>query len=143
MTRTVKSYGIPINEDGSDASQLLIMKEHIFNLTMFDNMITDRTVLDGIVYTDWLRANGKVTDEVFADCLMVFDRMMKNYDHLFYIRPEFAIETDGVRSNSVQWQEEIVKIFDEYIVNYDVKITPLAGSVRERVNTVLKTIGEL
>jgi GTPase SAR1 family protein len=143
VTRTVKSYGIDINEAGSDVSQLLIMKEHIYNLVMFDNMLTDRTSLDGIVYTHWLHREGKVSDECYLDALAVFRKTINMYDYLFYIAPEFPMEDDGVRSNSEQWQNEIVQIFEDLIIDRGVKVVRVSGSVRERVNTILKTIGEL
>ena len=69
VTRTVKSYGIDINENGSDISQMLIMKEHIYNLVMFDDMITDRTSLDGLVYTKWLYNQGKVSEDCFIEAV--------------------------------------------------------------------------
>ena len=41
VTRRVGSYGLPINEDGTDITQRLIMQEHIVNYFMNDNMICD------------------------------------------------------------------------------------------------------
>lgn len=143
VTRTVKSYGIDINENGSDTSQLLIMKEHIYNLVMFDKMITDRTSLDGLVYTTWLYNNDKVSPQCFLETQKIFGKTIKMYDHIFYIRPEFPIEDDGVRSASQAWQNEIVKLFYDAIESYQVPVINVSGSVRERVNTILKTIGEI
>lgn len=145
VTRTVKSYGIDINEAGSDVSQLLIMKEHIYNVFMFDNMLTDRTALDGIVYTHWLyrEPRNQVSTACFEECKRIFHTLIESYDHLFYIAPEFPIEDDGVRSASEKWQGEIVREFESYIEDYNVTITRLSGSVRERVNTILRTIGEI
>lgn len=143
VTRTVRDYGLTINENGSDITQRLIMKEHIYNLIMFDNMITDRTALDGIVYTHWLYADGKVSAECAGQCQDIFQKIIGMYDYVFYIKPEFPIEDDGVRSSSQQWQDEIVRLFDQYINQYNLKVIPVSGSVRERVNTILKTIGEI
>lgn len=141
VTRCVKDLGISINEGGSDISQLLIMKEHIYNLVMFDNMITDRTSLDGLVYTQWLHSRNNVTEDCLIECTRVFEKTISMYDYIFYIDPEFPIEDDGVRSTSQQWQKEIVEIFKDNIVEFDLKVIPVSGSVRERVNTILKTIG--
>jgi GTPase SAR1 family protein len=141
VTRTVKSYGIDINEAGSDVSQLLIMKEHIYNLVMFDDMITDRTSLDGLVYTKWLRDQGKVSEDCYIETINVFKKTIDMYDYLFYIAPEFPIEADGVRSASEQWQTEIVDIFEDTILEFGVKVVRVSGSVRERVNIILNTIG--
>jgi len=143
VTRSVKALGININESGSDISQQLIMKEHIYNLVMFDDMITDRTSLDGLVYTTWLYNDNKVSPECFAETQKVFTKTIKMYDYLFYIAPEFPIEDDGVRSSSEQWQTEIVHLFEEVIKTYNVPVIRVSGSVRERVNNILKTIGEL
>jgi nicotinamide riboside kinase len=65
------------------------------------------------------------------------------YDHIFYIAPEFPIEDDGVRSASEQWQKEIVDIFEDTMLEFGLKVVRVSGSVRERVNTILKTIGEI
>lgn len=143
VTRTVRSYGLAINEHGSDTTQQLIMKEHIYNLIMFDNMITDRTSLDGLVYTTWLYNNDKVSPDCFLETQKVFEKTIKMYDYVFYIAPEFPIEDDGVRSASQEWQSEIVQLFDEAIEIYKVPVITVSGSVRERVNTILKTIGEI
>lgn len=143
VTRGVKALGIDINESGSDISQQLIMKEHIYNLVMFDNMITDRTSLDGLVYTNWLYNQGKVSDDCYMDAINVFKRTISMYDYIFYIAPEFPIEDDGVRSASELWQNQIVEIFEDTILEFGVKVVRVSGSVRERVNIILKTIGEL
>ena len=119
------------------------MKEHIYNLVMFDNMITDRTSLDGLVYTTWLWNNEKVSPECFLETQKVFDKTIKLYDYIFYIAPEFPIEDDGVRSASQEWQNEIVRLFNEVIDIYKVPVITVSGSVRERVNIILKTIGEI
>ena len=144
VTRTVKNYGININENGSDTSQLLIMKEHIYNVTMFHDMITDRTLLDGIVYTTWLYEKANVvTEEVYKECLRVFEKLIGQYAFIFYIKPEFPIEHDGVRSSDEKWQNEIVDIFTTAIETYKIPVIMVSGSVRERVNTILKTLGEI
>ena len=43
VTRRVKSYGLPINENGTDLTQQLIMQEHIVNAFMYTEFIADRT----------------------------------------------------------------------------------------------------
>ena len=43
VTRRVKGYGLPINEDGTDVTQNLIMQEHIVNVFMYDIKTSIRT----------------------------------------------------------------------------------------------------
>lgn len=143
VTRKVRDLGLAINEGGSDTTQELIMKEHIYNLVMFDNMITDRTSLDGLVYTTWLYNQQKVSEDCYIDTINIFKKTIGMYDHIFYITPEFPIEDDGVRSASEQWQKEIVDIFEDTMLEFGLKVVRVSGSVRERVNTILKTIGEI
>jgi len=143
VTRRVQSYGLPINEHGSDITQRLIMQEHIVNVFMNDDMITDRTSLDGIVYTTWLWENKRVSYEAYQFAISVFKKVQKQYDVQFYIVPEFDIEDDGVRSQDVEFRDSIVQIFDKVIAIYNIDVVLITGSVRERVEQVLKHIGEI
>lgn len=136
VTRRVKDYGFRINENGDDITQRLIMQEHIVNIFMNDKMITDRTALDGVVYTRYLHNKGKVSSSVMAFAESVYNKLYLKYDLLFYIEPEFEIEDDGVRSTDMEFRDEIVKIFHSYL-NQGVSFVQLSGSVRERVQQVL------
>jgi len=119
------------------------MKEHIYNAIMFDNMLTDRTALDGIVYTTYLYNTEKVSPPTFIECYRMFEKLIPMYDYIFYIKPEFELEDDGVRSADIEWQDQIATMFERYIETEKVPVVNVSGSVRERVNTILKTIGEI
>lgn len=142
VTRKVASYGIPINENGTDVTQTLIMNQHIVNIMLNDNMITDRTSLDGLVYTLYLAEKGSVSNKTVDYAKQVFCRTYFEYDILFYIAPEFDIKHDGVRSTDDRFRDEIVTLFDNVILDYDVNVVRLSGSVRERVEQALKAIEE-
>ena len=43
---------------------------------MNKNMITDRTVLDGLVYTKWLRQGGKIREETMEMAYGVFNKLI-------------------------------------------------------------------
>ena len=143
VTRRVKSYGLPINENGNDITQRLIMQEHIVNVFMHPNMITDRTALDGFVYTQYLFKSGKVSAETLKYAQKVFERLIFKYDLLFYIEPQFNLEDDGVRSPSIMFRDRIVSYFDEVIIHYELPIIRLTGSVKERVNQVITTMKDI
>lgn len=142
VTRWVKKFNISINEDGSDRSQELIMMKHVYNVYMHENMITDRISLDGIVYSDYLYTNNKLSLECFENAINVHNKIMKanSYNHIFFIEPEFPIEDDKVRSTDIIFQEEINKLFNQYILNQNIKVHKISGSVRERVNQVLEVV---
>lgn len=134
VTRRVNSYGIPINEKGSDISQKLIMHEHVVNVFMYSSFIADRTALDGIVYTHYLHENGKVSDETMTYVTNIFVKLKPFYDIMFYIKPEFEIQNDGIRSVDVKFRDRITELFDQYISTFRVPVINLSGSVRERVD---------
>lgn len=140
VTRRVNSYGIPINESGNDITQKLIMHEHIVNVFMYEEFITDRTALDGVVYSHYLHENGRLSDEVMTYVTNIFVKLKPCYDILFYIKPEFDIQNDGVRSIDTAFRDRIVELFDQYIETFRVPVVTISGSVRERLDQAIDYI---
>lgn len=143
VTRRVASYGLPINESGTDTTQKLIMQEHIVNTFMYGNFIADRTAWDGYVYSCYLWNNSKISYDTLQHAREVFVKVQPTYDVQFYINPEFDIENDGVRSIDLGFRNSIVQLFNNTAKDYKLKVINLSGSVRERVDTVLHVIEEL
>lgn len=137
VTRRVRSYGLPINEDGTGVTQRLIMNEHIVNVFMNEKMLTDRTALDGLVYSTYLFKHKKIGDKTMQYVTDVFNRVWAQYDHVFYIVPEFEMEDDGTRSISKSFRDEIVEIFEWAIEKRKLSMTRVTGSVRNRVDTII------
>lgn len=138
VTRRVKSYGLPINEEGTDVTQKLIMNEHIYNVFMFDNMLTDRTALDGLVYSTYLYKQNQIGISTLKYVRQVFDKVWSKYDHVFYIEPEFEIADDGVRSTNQSFRDEIADLFETTIEKEKLSMLRVHGSVRNRVNTIIE-----
>ena len=139
ITRRMQKKGLSINEGGSDITQLLIMNSHIKN-SLLDNVIMDRCALDGLVYTDWMYDNKKVSHCVREYAENVFNLLIDRYDHIFYLVPEFSLEDDGIRSTNLQFRDDIVDLFDHYIKEYKIPVTQLTGTVKQRVNKIMETI---
>jgi nicotinamide riboside kinase len=140
VTRRVRAAGFPINEDGNDKTQHQIILEHFYNLMMYDDMITDRTLIDSYVYTRSLHLGGKVSNEVVDSSLIAMLRNYDKYDVLFFIEPEFAIEDDGERSADQKWQAEINSLFVETLRLFNIPFTKLSGSVANRTNQAIDAI---
>jgi len=140
VTRRVMSYGFPINEHAIDMTQRLIMQEHVMNVFMHDNMITDRTALDGLVYTQYLMENNKgMSEKTWTFANNVYHRVMPHYDVLFYIEPEFELVGDGVRSENKFFRDRIVTIFASKLeTTLPCPVIRLHGSVRERTERVVE-----
>jgi nicotinamide riboside kinase len=137
VTRRVKSYGLPINEEGTDITQRLIMNEHIVNVFMYGNMLTDRTALDGLVYSTYLFKNNKINNTTMKYVKDVFNKVWHSYDYVFYIEPEFEIVDDGVRSINKQFRDEIADLFEATIEKEKLSMLRVKGSVRSRVNIII------
>jgi len=137
VTRRVMSYGLPINEDGTDMTQRLIMNEHIVNVFMNGNMLTDRTALDGLVYSVYLNNKNKISSSTLKYAKDIFKKVWNSYDYVFYIEPEFEIVDDGVRSIDKQFRDEIAELFETTIEKEKLSMHRVKGSVRDRVNTII------
>ena len=141
ITRRMQKKGLSINEGGDDITQLLIMNSHIKN-SLIDNVIMDRCVLDGLVYTDWMYRKGKIQQWVIEYADNVFKMLIDRYDYIFYLVPEFDIEDDGVRSTDIDFRNEIVILFEQYIKAWNIPVIKLTGTVEQRLNKIKETINE-
>ena len=139
ITRRMVKKGLKINEAGGNTTQLLIMNEHIKNL-LYEDVIMDRCMLDGLVYTDWLHWEGKVKTWVYEYAKNVFDHYINRYDLIFYLKPEFDIVDDGVRSVDIKFRNEIVERFERYVKHVQVPVIILSGTVEQRLEQFYNTI---
>ena len=141
ITRKLLKQGIDINEDGGNMTQVLIMNSHVENI-LHEKSIMDRCALDGVVYTRWMYNKGLVEEWVMDYAERVFTLLIEKYDKIFYLIPEFDIEDDGVRSTDIDFRNEIVTIFNQYIVECEIPVVQLTGSVDNRINLVLEELNK-
>lgn len=139
VTRRIKrEYDLPINESGGDITQSMIMTDHIANLyRRYDgfDVVLDRCAMDGVVYTHWLHNHGKVSKATLMWAKKVYEELVSKYDVIFYTSPwGVPLVDDGERSSDIEFREEILKLFDEYI--YDLIIDNRAGNVYTVEGTV-------
>jgi nicotinamide riboside kinase len=150
VTRLVKrEYNLPINEDGTDVTQMMIMSEHLRNAYNREysesNVIMDRCSLDGIVYTHWLCDNSGLNMQTYTFAQNVFSKTLEKYDIIFYTSPDdVLLEDDGERSANVKFRTEIIKLFADYMsslskIDSD-KVVILKGSVQDRLITIKNTL---
>ena len=150
VTRLVmRDYKMPINEEGDDLTQMLIMTEHIRNiyrdrtnrLIRGVHQIYDRCALDGIVYSHWLLDKGKINRSCFDACELIYKKLKNKYDIIFYTSPkDVKLVDDGERSIDVHFREDIISLFNMYINSYKGKIVVLEGPVEERLQTIKETL---
>lgn len=141
ITRSIQREGFKINEEGDDNTQIAIMKSHLQN-SKNQNAIMDRCALDGLVYTYYLFKKKKVSYNTVIEAEKIFKECISKYDIIFYIKPEFRIVKDGVRSVNRRFRRDIVKMFDYVIKYYGVKVIVLKGKVEERLNSIYRVLEE-
>ena len=153
VTRLVmRDYEMPINEDGNDLTQLLIMSEHVRNiyknkadrLIRGMHMIFDRCVVDGIVYSRWLLNEGKISKCCYDACALIYEELKDKYDIIFYTSPDdVKLVDDGERSVNVKFRNDIINTFNAFLERgYDGKVVVLEGSVEERLKTIKSTLAK-
>ena len=136
-SKHLMSLGIPLNTDSTLNGQTIFLSERA-NELMHGKMITDRTVLDVMAFTNCAKKVSYLDGDAFADYA---SRFIRQYDYIFYISPDgMEIEDNGIRETDITYRKEI----DEEIKNLLFKYRPvhfeLKGSTEERINQMMKTI---
>ena len=153
VTRLVmRDYQMPINENGGDLTQMLIMTEHVRNVyrNKADHLIRgvhqifDRCALDGIVYSLWLLDNNKISKRCYDACDLIYEELKDKYDIIFYTSPDdVKLVDDGERSVDVKFRNDIINTFNIFLDRgYDGKVVVLKGSVEERLKTIKSTLAK-
>lgn len=135
------NLGIPLNTDSTLKGQTVFLAERCAEL-MRDNIITDRTILDVIAFTNSAKSIDYKDKEIFEQYAIEF---LREYDYIFYISPEgIAIEDNGVRETDEYYRDVIdfsittlIKRYGHRINNVEV----IKGSTEERIEQMLKFIG--
>jgi nicotinamide riboside kinase len=153
VTRLVmRDYQMPINENGGDLTQMLIMTEHVRNVyrNKADHLIRgvhqifDRCALDGIVYSLWLLDNNKISKRCYDACDLIYEELKDKYDIIFYTSPDdVKLVNDGERSVDVKFRNDIINTFNIFLDRgYDGEVVLLKGSVEERLKTIKSTLAK-
>lgn len=137
ITRQISSIA-PINEDGTDITQLLVLNQHLSN-SLLTNAILDRCIIDGLIYTEYLHEQSQISDWVLEYAQQLYSMILPKYDLIFYTDPNIPLIDDGVRSVSTEFRSKIVEKF-EFIANNNPKLTLLAGSIEQRLKTIKEKI---
>ncbi len=146
VTRYVrKTYDVKINEIGGTETQLYILAEHIKNhLRADENLMLDRCILDGYVYTKYQVDQDKVAHNVLEAFNGVFNTLFDKLDYVFYTDPsDVKLVDDGERSANSKFRNDIIEIFED-IITYKMspknkqKVIRLKGSVEKRMQTIEK-----
>ena len=145
ITRTERSkelmaMGIPLNTDSTLKGQTIFLAERAGEL-MIENIITDRTVIDVMAFTQASKSINYVDKEDFINHAK---NLISEYDHIFYVSPEgVEIENNGVRETDAEYRDLIDFIIKSTINRYNHRIKNLhriSGSTEERIKLIQQAI---
>jgi len=102
------------------------------NYLTHKNVISTRSIIDCIIYTQILNPNIKV-----QDMIDLFQETKDQVEKFFYIPIEFSYVYDPERLNE-DLQKKIDTLFREFIVNYipKDKLVILKGTIEERLDNI-------
>jgi len=143
VTRYVKrTYNVPINEYAGDVTQLLILNQHLTNSFIAGDVIMDRCIIDGLVYTQWLYNNGKVSAWVHDYAWHLFGILLQKVDLIFHCSADFDLVDDGERSTDENFRNDIIASMQAKINCYckPEQLVKLSGTIEERMQTIKQTL---
>lgn len=156
----IKEKNLSINEEGNLESQKIIRDSLVDQAILSSDekySVSDRCVLDNLVYSYWLYDKGKfgeITPEVdkfMNDTQVIVQHTLSFYDIIFYLPVDFSIPLkDGkdTRSNSEEYRKEIDELFrsvwESYLENSGAifplenspAMIPLEGDLDQKIKTI-------
>jgi GTPase SAR1 family protein len=136
-SKYLMSLGIPLNTDSTLKGQTVFLAERCSEL-MYDNIITDRTILDVMAFTLNAKSINNQDKELFENYASGF---IKEYDYIFYISPSgLDIEDNGVRETDEYYRDLIDHSINTLINKFEhkiKKIVEISGTTEERIRQIL------
>ena len=131
------SLGIPLNTDSTLKGQTVFLAERCGEL-IYDNIITDRTILDVMAFTMNAKSIPHQDKEAFETYASEF---IREYDYIFYISPQgIEIEDNGIRETDEHYRDLIDFTITTLIKRHGHKagkIEKISGSTEERIHQIL------
>ena len=139
-SKYLMGLGIPLNTDSTLKGQTIFLAERVAEL-MKENIITDRTILDVIAFTNLANSIDFKDKEYFQDYACLF---IGEYDYIFYISPEGTImEDNGVRETDLEYRDNIDKAIIKTLNKFGHRcdnVHILKGSTNDRIEQMLGII---
>ena len=136
-SKYLNDLGIPLNTDSTLKGQTIFLAERCAELIK-ENIITDRTVIDVMAFTNLARSIDFKDKEYFEDYARVF---VGEYDYIFYISTEGTVmEDNGVRETDLEYRDDIDKAIIKILNKFGHRcknVHMLKGSTEDRIEQML------
>ena len=136
-SKYLNSLGIPLNHETTIEGQTIFLAERVTEL-MQDSLITDRTIIDVMAFTNCAKKISYMDGDAFTDYA---SRFIKQYDYIFYISPDgMDIEDNGIRETNTNYRHQIDEEIQKLLLKHRPIVHTLKGTTEERIKQIIKTI---
>lgn len=153
-TREIQKYNLGHSREANDYTQTIILANMIKNsLSIKDKgwCLTDRCILDNLVYSKYLVDKKLISKDLFNVILKATDDLILNFDVVFVLEPTIKLVSNEYRDIDEDYRQDIARIFSHYQKEYIIKnrdkktgkvviVTPT--DLNERVEFIKKYIIE-
>jgi nicotinamide riboside kinase len=124
-----------INEDTPMETQMWLTGKQLEQEKIHTAFIGDKCIFDYYVYAKALGMDDHMTHAIKKVALTTYD-----YDHIFFIKPEFPIVDDGLRSTNVAFQSIVHTTYEDFLKEEGIPFSYVTWSVEERLEQIYKKI---
>lgn len=136
----LSSLGIPLNYDTTIEGQTVFLAERVTEL-MQENIITDRTILDVMAFTNKACKINYIDADSFEKYAC---RFLYKYDYIFYISPEgVEMEDNGIRETDLEYRKQIDEEIKKLILKHSKSTREwftISGTTEERIEQIMGLI---
>ncbi|MCP4180815.1 MAG: AAA family ATPase [bacterium] len=114
-SKYLRDLGIPLNTDSTLPGQTIFLAERASEILQ-ENIITDRTILDVMAFTEASKTMTRKEKNAFIE---IASLLLSQYDHIFYIPHDgIKIEINGVRETNPEYRDKIDLLIRTMIKKY-------------------------
>jgi deoxyadenosine/deoxycytidine kinase len=139
-SKYLRDLGIPLNTDSTLKGQTIFLAERVSEL-MHENLITDRTVIDVMAFTQAAKSINQADKVSYEEYARNF---INEYDYVFYVSPEgVEIEDNNVRETNAEYRDQIDYIIKGFCHLYNHRINNfhmISGTTEQRIKQILETV---
>jgi len=132
----LSSLGIPLNHETTIEGQTIFLAERVSELIQ-ENIITDRTILDVMAFTNKAPKINYMDADAFEKYA---SRFLHKYDYIFYISPEgVEMEDNGIRETDLEYRQQIDEEIKKLILKHNKSTCEwftIGGTTEERMEQI-------
>ena len=129
--------GFTINEETPIETQIWLTGKQLENERIHQSFVWDKCLFDYFVYAKALSMDTDLVSTIKKAAIR-----NGKYDYIFYIRPEFPIVDDGLRSTNIEFQKAVADTYEAFLVENNIPFVVITGSVEERMVQISATVQE-